>query len=75
MYTDQKDSDCKFIYYCLTPSDVQINLAAGISLTASEYVAAQQIRTWAIRELTKIYENVDVIITPGISDITQELIW
>lgn len=43
---------------------VRINFALAGQLTPSDYVRAQQVRTRAAQILEKLYEDVDVIVTP-----------
>jgi len=48
---------------CLGPS-VQINLEFARAFTAQDYIRAQQMRTRAITTFQKVFEQVDLVITP-----------
>jgi Asp-tRNA(Asn)/Glu-tRNA(Gln) amidotransferase A subunit family amidase len=52
---------------------VRINFALAGQLTPSDYVRAQQVRTRAAEILEKLYEDVDVIVTPTTGCTAPEL--
>jgi Asp-tRNA(Asn)/Glu-tRNA(Gln) amidotransferase A subunit family amidase len=56
-YTDEHQTDFGL--------DVRINLAMARSFTSRDYIKAQRIRTLAIAEFQRIFDEVDVIITPA----------
>ena len=43
----------------------RINLTIGQAVTARDYVQAQRLRTRAMAIFTRVYEAVDVVVTPG----------
>lgn len=43
----------------------QLNLVIGNALTAHDYLQAQRMRTRALRIFARVFEAVDVIVTPG----------
>lgn len=43
----------------------QLNLVIGNALTAHDYLQAQRMRTRAMRIFSRVFEDVDVILTPG----------
>jgi len=46
-------------------TSVRLSLILGQTFTAMDYVQAQRMRTRALAHFTKVFEKVDVIITPG----------
>ncbi len=44
---------------------VRINLSLGDALTASDYLTAQQIRTRALAIFQRVFQEVDIILTPA----------
>ena len=48
---------------CFGPS-VQVNLEFARAFTANDYIRAQRMRTRAIKTFKKVFEQVDVVITP-----------
>jgi Asp-tRNA(Asn)/Glu-tRNA(Gln) amidotransferase A subunit family amidase len=52
-------------HYTKFAPSVRVTLAAGKAFTSRDYVQAQRMRTRAMAFFRKIYESVDVIITPG----------
>jgi len=44
--------------------DARLNLALAKAFSSTDYVKAQQVRTFAINEFNRVFRDVDVIVTP-----------
>jgi aspartyl-tRNA(Asn)/glutamyl-tRNA(Gln) amidotransferase subunit A len=46
--------------------EVRERLLTGSTITAHEYIQAQQVKQWAIREYNKMFSEVDVLVIPAL---------